>query len=235
MSVLDRFSNGVAEVQELRNFLKSLSNIEIGGDRIYDGSGTHFMQNAYEFSAMLSTLVDAKKNKSHKFTKFLEFGWSTGISHTILYKVLKPEESVAVDNVVPSGMSANTFFANLRFKNLTFLANDSTSSFVHNKLKSIGPFDFIFIDGGHGYDTVLSDFKLASDVATSKAIIALHDIYAEHPSEVSVLWKEIKNSRKYEILEILDDKSLLRYGIGLVNLASDGLFTKSQLVSSSNL
>jgi predicted O-methyltransferase YrrM len=232
MSVLDRFSNGRAELPELQDFLRSLSNIEIGGTRLYDGSGTHFMQNAFEFGFMLSVLMEAKENKSRKYTKFLEFGWSTGIAHTIVHKVLKPEESVAVDLVVPSGMSTETFFANLRFKNLTFLANDSTSTFVKNKLQLIGPFDFIFIDGGHEYKTVLSDFQLALDVASPTAIIALHDIHAEKPSEVSILWNEIITSERYETVEILDDQSLITYGIGLVNLASDGLFTKAKVYSS---
>lgn len=232
MSVLERFSNGQADMQELQEFLKSLSNIEIGGSRLYDGSGNHFMQNAFEFGFMLSVLSECKNSKSRKFTKFLELGWSTGIAHTILYKVLKPEESVALDLVVPSGMSTKTFFANLRFKNLTFLASDSTSRFAREKLQLLGPFDFIFIDGGHEYETVLSDFKLALDVASPNAIIALHDIYAENPSEVSILWNEIITSNSYETLEILDDQSMITYGIGLVNLASDGLFTRDKVVSS---
>lgn len=228
MSILDRFLEDSANEKEIYDFLRTLSNIEVNGNRLYDGSGTHFMQNPMEFTRLLCLLKYVRQNKLINFDKFLEFGWSAGIAHTILYKFLCPLESVAVDFVLPTGISTNTFFANLRFKNLTFIANDSTSKFTHDKVNSLGPFDFIFIDGGHDYSTVKSDFELALSVSSLNSIIALHDIHSVKPVEVSRLWKEIVESNDYETLEIFDNSSKIKYGIGIINLNQNGLLTEFQ-------
>ena len=226
MSVLDRYGNGWIPDQDLYKFLTSLSNIEIGGERLYDGTGTHFMQNPKEFHDLLQFLIRAKFELNMRVDKILEFGWSTGISHSIFYKILQPFESVAVDLIVPSGMHAGTFFANLRFKNLTFIANNSTSSYTKQKLSDLGPFDFTFIDGGHDYLTAKSDFVTAEQNASSVSIIAIHDIYAESPSEVSRLWAEIKANKKFQTIEFYDPTVSIKYGIGVVSIGANDIFSE---------
>lgn len=222
MSVLDRYNGGWIEDDQLIMFLRDLSNIEIGGNRIYDGQGTHFMQNPNEFMDLLHFLLLMKFKFKFRFDRFLEFGWSTGISHTILTKVLKFTESVAVDLVEPSGINTGTFLANLRFKNLTFIANDSKSEFTLNKLQLLAPFDFVFIDGGHDYLTARSDFELALKVVGEKGVIALHDIYAIAPCEVDKLWAEIKS--EYCTYEFYDSRQTIKYGIGLVAIGVENEF-----------
>ena len=227
MSILDRYVDGWKSDEKLYLFLKSLCNIEIGGDRLYDGTGTHFMQNPKEFHDVLRFLVKAKFEFNLKIDRILEFGWSAGISHTIFYKVLCPMESVVVDLIVPSGMHTGTFFANLRFKNLTLIANDSTSNFTKQNLSKLGPYDFIFIDGGHDYETVKSDFLTAKENASTRCVIALHDIYAEQPSEVKRFWEEIKSNNKFKTLEFCDQEETIKYGIGLVSIGCDDVFNQS--------
>ncbi len=229
MSVLDRYDEGWIEDDQLLIFLKDLSNIEIGGNRIYDGQGNHFMQNPNEFLDMLHFLLRMKFEFNFSFTRFLEFGWSAGISHTIISKVLKFSESVAIDLVVPSGINTGTFFANLRFKNLTFIANDSTSEFTLNKLKLLAPFDFVFIDGGHDFLTARSDFESALKVVGEKGIIALHDIYAIAPCEVDKLWAEIKS--EYCTYEFYDSTQTIKYGIGLVAIGVENEFLQMNKAS----
>lgn len=222
MSILDRYNNGWINDSSLFDFLSSLSNIEIGGKKIYDGLGTHLMQNPKEFEDLIHFLLRTKFDFGLDFNRFLEFGWSTGISHTILTKTIKFKESVAVDLAVPSGINTNTFLANLRFKDLIFIANDSTSDFTKRNLESLAPFDFIFIDGGHDYLTVKSDFNLAIKVVSKRGIIALHDIYAEFPCEISKLWQEIKSD--FSTHEFYDDSQTIKYGIGLVSVGIDSEF-----------
>lgn len=219
MSILDRYTDGWIEDNQTFEFLKGLSNIEVGGYRLYDGHGSHLMQNPGELEDLLQVLVRLKCDLNFTMNKFLEFGWSTGISHTILNKVLGFKESVAVDIVDPCGVSFETFFANLRFKNLTFIANDSTSDFTLQKLQSIAPFDLVFIDGGHDYSTVKSDFETALKVVNKKAVIALHDIHAELPCEIQRFWNEIQD--QYSTLEIYDSSQTINYGIGLIGIGID--------------
>jgi len=73
------------------------------------------------------------------------------------------------------------------------MIGDSTWPQVINWAREHGPYDFIFIDGGHDYDTVKSDFKNYSPMARQ---VGLHDIvntgnpiYGVHK-----LWREIKES-----------------------------------------
>jgi predicted O-methyltransferase YrrM len=227
VSVLDRYVNGWQSDGKLYTFLKSLSNIEIGGDRLYDGTGIHFMQNPKEFHDLLQFLVKAKFDCNLRIDRILEFGWSAGISHTIFYKILQPMESVVVDLIVPSGINTGTFFANLRFKNLTLIANDSTSNYTKQNLSKLGPYDFIFIDGGHDYETVKLDFLTAKQNASARAVIAVHDIYAELPSEVKKFWEEVKLSKEFKTIEFCDNEETIKYGIGLVSIGSDDIFNES--------
>ena len=55
------FKNNTAYRKQIIKFLKSLSNVEIGGDRLYDGMGTHYIQNPYEISDLIFFLKNYEK------------------------------------------------------------------------------------------------------------------------------------------------------------------------------
>ena len=55
------FKNTTAYKKQIIKFLKSLSNVEIGGDRLYDGMGTHYIQNPYEISDLIFFLKNYGK------------------------------------------------------------------------------------------------------------------------------------------------------------------------------
>ena len=133
-----------------------------------------------------------KKKKKNKFESFLEIGFAAGINNSFINKFFNFKKIVAVDYVAPGGINKETFFANLRFKNLTLICGDSTKRETINKVSLLGPYDFVFIDGGHSYDTVKKDFQNYSKNLNKNGLIAMHDIFSDTVVGVPKFWKEIK-------------------------------------------
>lgn len=52
------------------------------------------------------------------------------------------------------------------------LSNDSE---IMEKIKSLGKFDLIYIDGGHDYNSVVSDINLLPDLAKSGSLVVFDD------------------------------------------------------------
>ena len=114
--------------------------------------------------------------------------------------------------------NAKTLVANLRFKNITLIVGDSTVESTINRVKKFGPFDMIFIDGGHTYDIVKSDFYHYSQLLEDDGVIGMHDIKADGCPGVIKLWEELKveHNKEFEFQEIFDDQQFINYGIGVV-------------------
>lgn len=51
----------------------------------------------------------------------------------------------------------------------------STDELIKNKVKELGEFDLIYIDGGHDYDCVVSDIKLMYDVSKVGTYVVFDD------------------------------------------------------------
>lgn len=202
--------------KNILNFFKSLSNLEVGGNRIYDGSGTHWMQNPNEFLGFLELLRELEEKANFRIDSLLEIGFSTGITNTILAKIFQPKKIVTVDVTTPSGISASTFMANLRFKNLIYLSMNSQDSFCIETVSKFAPFDLLFIDGDHSENGSRLDFINYEKLMNKTSVIVLHDIYAGTPCEVRKTWHWICNSGNYTCLEIYDDKTMIPYGMGIV-------------------
>lgn len=79
-------------------------------------------------------------------------------------------------------------------------------------------FDWIFIDAGHFYPEVLSDWNTFGPLALSGGIVCFHDILPPtraHPEiEVAQLWEEIKQTHR--TLEIVQNRDAEWGGIGVV-------------------
>ena len=194
--IFDRFNFSSSYKKEITALIKSLSNFEIGGKRLYDGSDNHYMQNPYEIVDLIFELKRFEKSRKFKFKSFLEIGFAAGINNTILNKFFKFQKIVAVDIIDPAGINKNYFYANLRFKNLSLICGDSTDKKTINNVKSLGKFDLIFIDGGHDYNTVKKDFDNYKTLINSSGIIVFHDIKSNLDLGVPKFWDEIK--RKYK-------------------------------------
>lgn len=60
-----------------------------------------------------------------------------------------------------------------------FIFGDSTSPKVINKVKELGEYDAVFIDGNHSYEYVKKDYENYSKFVKNKGIISFHDALLE--------------------------------------------------------
>ena len=204
--------------QKLIESVKKMCNLEIGGYRFYDGSGNHYMQNPNEIVDLIFFLKKHEKKKNLKLKSFLEVGFAAGINNSFLNKFFNFKKIVAIDYVSPGGINKETFFANLRFKKLTLICGDSTDKDTVDKATILGPYDLIFIDGGHSYETVKKDFNNFSTILKNDGVIVIHDIFSDTVLGVPKYWKEIKKrfKKRYSFHEFYDPKQEFKYGIGVV-------------------
>ena len=221
--IFKRFNFSNKYKKELIEFLKNISNAEIGGNRLYDGSGNHYMQNAKEIAELVFYLKKHQLKKKIKFSNFLEIGYAAGINNSILNKFFTFKKIVSVDIIDPSGTNTNTFFANLRFKNLTLVFGDSTDQKNIETVKKLGFYDLIFIDGGHDYETAKKDFQNYSKFLSRNGLIILHDIKSNLVKGVPKLWNEIKSKEKKNWLfkEIFDSGQMMECGLGILSKKND--------------
>ena len=216
-NIFTKFNFSKKYKKELQNFVKNMSNVEIGGNRIYDGHGNHYLQNPKEITELIFFLK--KYNKKKKFKKFLEIGFATGVNTNFLNKFFNFEDITAVD-ILSGGVDHATFYANLRFKNIILICGNTNEKKIQNKISLNGPYDIIFIDGGHDYETVKNDFNNFSKLVTTKGIIIFHDVkYCDTPKNqrgVPDFWNEIKKTKKYSIKEFYDPTPVTKTGIGVL-------------------
>tara|TARA_X000000950_G_scaffold118283_1_gene148194 strand:- start:388 stop:1065 length:678 start_codon:yes stop_codon:yes gene_type:complete len=216
--IFNRFNFSNKYRKELLNYIKKMSNAEIGGTRFYDGSNNHYMQNPHEIVKLIYELKRYEKTVKKKFSSFLEIGFATGINNSLLNKMFNFKKIVAVDIVDMNAVNTNNFYANLRFKNLTLVCGNSTTQNVIKNVTKLGNYDLIFIDGGHEYITVKQDFENYKKLLSPNGVIVLHDIKSNIVEGVPKFWKEIKNNQKknFYFKEIFDPGYMMECGLGLV-------------------
>lgn len=90
--------------------------------------------------------------------------------------------------------------------------DDSTNPITVANAKSILPeADFLFIDGGHDFRTVKSDWENYGPLVRPGGIVAFHDLGRQYP-DVRKLWDGIKI--RYRNLEIVQRPE--QWGIGVL-------------------
>tara|TARA_B100000579_G_scaffold33931_1_gene23737 strand:- start:4106 stop:4774 length:669 start_codon:yes stop_codon:yes gene_type:complete len=213
--IYNRFNFSKKYQNELINFIRNFSNAEMGGKKFYDGTNTHYMQNAYEIVKLIFELKKHEKKKKYKLKSFLEIGYSAGFNNSVLNKFFNFSKIVAVDNVDPAGKNTNTFFSNLRFKSISLICGDSTDLKTISNVKKLGGYDLIFIDGGHSYEIVKKDFYNYKKFLNKNGVIALHDIKSNLPIGVPKFWNELKRDHKnWKINEFFEKDHMIECGIG---------------------
>ena len=85
-----------------------------------------------------------------------------------------------------------------------------------DKATILGPYDLIFIDGGHSYETVKD--LIIFDNLENDGVIVIHDIFSDTVLGVPKYWKEIKKDLKKDIVftNSYDPKQEFKHGIGVV-------------------
>ena len=96
---------------------------------------------------------------------------------------------------------------------LFVMDRDSTRPETVTLVKALVPFlDFLFIDGGHDFNTCCQDYQNYGSLVRSGGLIAFHDMGREWP-DVRRVWESIKEPGVRE--EICVEAS--RWGIGILH------------------
>lgn len=161
----------------------------------------------------LSRFVEILKERGVK--TYLEIGAKHGSTFREIVTALGAF-GVAVD--LPNGPWGGNSRANLikvcRELNAVPIFGDSADPEVISQVKSLGPFDCVFIDADHRYEAVKRDY-----FNYRCPITAFHDIDGEgivlRDMEMGVprFWNEIKGGDYEEIIDPSDDR---RMGIGIL-------------------
>ena len=216
-SVFDKFDFSDSYKAELIEYFKHLTNAELGGYRIFDGTRTHMLQNPYELCDFIFALKKYEIDYKHKLNSFLEIGFSAGINNTIMNKFFEFSHISVVDNLSDE-RNGFTFKANMMHKNLTMICGDSTSKRTIGLAEKLGPYDLIFIDANHDYDYAKKDFFNYKPFLKDGGVIGFHDVdNPDHPG-VLQLWNELKETGNYKQTEFVCRNFPLQYGIGMLTI-----------------
>jgi len=100
------------------------------------------------------------------------------------------------------------------------IIGSSTSLMVMESVRFYQPFDFIFVDGGHDYKTVHSDYGNYYPMLRKGGLMAFHDIAAlpenVHNIEVGLWWREMTRRGWFDgkIMESITKRR--NWGIGII-------------------
>lgn len=215
--IYDRFDFSNSYKKDLIYFFKNITNVEIGGNKIFDGSRQHVMQSPYELTDFIFELKKYEKKNKITFKSFLDVGFSAGINNTILNKFFKFENIVGID-LFGSNISGNVFLSNVQFKNLTLLCNNTNDKKTISKAKLLGPYDLIFIDADHSYEGVKKDFYNYLPLLKKNGVIGFHDVDNPEWMGINKFWNELKKTGKYKMKIFLKKGYPIQYGIGMLFL-----------------
>lgn len=101
---------------------------------------------------------------------------------------------------------------------LTHFAGSSQDAAIIRQVQSLGPYDFIFVDGDHRAEAALADYHVYRPMLRPQGMMAFHDI-VEHPANPDIqtwqVWRMIcaveRTTRVY-----IDDEAARWGGLGVI-------------------
>ena len=201
--------------EDFVEFLRHQTTAEYGGNQIFDGGRSHLMHIPEELADFIFFLKQHEKKSVKKIKNFLEIGFSSGKTNTILNKFFNFEQIVAVDNF-SAHISTNDLWANLMRKKLVLISGNSDGKKIISTVEKFQPFDLIFIDGSHEYKDVKNDLTIYSKFLSKNGVLAIHDLHNNDYPGVSKAWNEFKIKNKFHFKEFVCKKYFFICGIGLV-------------------
>jgi len=153
----------------------------------------------YERGLLVSAIA-----KTYNCKNFLEFGTGRGFTTACVLEINPNICVTTIDN--DHSQKARVFLNELKINtdNVNFI--NSSSKTIADKLTN--NFDLVFIDGGHDYKTIKSDFRIAAQKCIN-GIIVFDDFRKKH----------------LEVRKFIKNLSLKKY---LIN--SDGWIFKNELI-----
>ena len=200
--------------KQLIDFLRYQTTAEYGGYQIFDGTRSHLMHNPEELSDFIYYLKNYEKKKRKKIRNFLEIGFSSGKTNTILNKFFNFEHIVAVDNFLVD-MSSTDLLANLRRKNLSLICGNSDKEETLQTIKKFQPYDLIFVDGSHEYKYVKNDISNYSRMLSDDGVLAVHDIHSLEYTGINKAWNEFRRGDDFTCKEFVSRKYFFVCGVGI--------------------
>ena len=97
------------------------------------------------------------------------------------------------------------------------IRGDTRDDLTLARVKARGPYDWLFIDAGHGINEVTSDWERYSPLVPPGGVVVFHDIaptMRPQQVEVHLLWSNIKKGRKH--MEIFENDQDDKLGIGVL-------------------
>lgn len=178
------------------------------------------LQNEWEFERLLALYIELQPKNIMEIGSFYGgtlWFWlthSVGFNKVITLDYPVPPSDGRYEEMMKCRSQWDSWTKQVGVKEFHNVIGDSTSQESKNKVNSIikeGELDFLFIDGGHTYDVVKSDYETYSKYVRKGGIIAFHDVIGLE--EVRQYWNELKQGKPY--VEISHNTSV-GWGIGVL-------------------
>ena len=167
----------------------------------YKAKYSNWQQDRQEIEAVARLI-----NANCAVKSYLEIGTAEGGSLYYFGHMLAPHKAVCVDLAEAHTATLREWvFSEMKDAiDITLYAGNSTEPAIIDAVKSLGQFDVVFIDGGHDYATVKSDWESYGFLAAK--FVVFHDICLP---DVKKLWDTIPQPK----LSIVETG---KFGMGVV-------------------